>query len=93
MKIFTKLITSLLMKDVIADKTSAEAILRSSNLDWTIVYATALSNKDKKGHVKVINPSVKLGINNKITRADVAAWILEESKNPMYVRKDVVITQ
>ncbi|MGO9964131.1 MAG: NAD(P)-dependent oxidoreductase, partial [Acidimicrobiales bacterium] len=41
----TKLMSNLTMSKAIADKTASERLLRSSDLEWTIVYATVLTNK------------------------------------------------
>jgi len=89
----TKFITSIFMNKIIADKSAGEKLLRDSDLDWTIVYATILTNKPKGSGVRIVQKTEKIGMNNKIARADVAAWILDSLKNAKYVRKSVTISQ
>jgi len=88
----TKLMSNMLMGKAVADKSTSEDLLRSSDLDWTIVYPTGLSNKDKSANVRVVSSSEKLSMKNGISRADVAAWILKEAKANAYVKAEAVIT-
>ena len=50
----TKLMSNLTMSKAIADKTASERLLRSSDLDWTIVYATVLTNKPASGTSRIV---------------------------------------
>jgi uncharacterized protein YbjT (DUF2867 family) len=43
----TKVVTGIAMGSQIKDKTAGEEVLRASSLDWTIVYATKLTNGPK----------------------------------------------
>lgn len=81
------------MKQIIADKSAGEKLLRASDLDWTIVYATILTNKPKGSGVRIVPRTEKMGMENKIARADVAAWILDSLKDAKYVQKSVTISQ
>lgn len=87
-----KFLAGVVMKKMIADKTIGESLLRAGSLRWTIVYATALTNQPKNDHVRVITPSEKIGLKNRIPRADVAAWILAEINNESFVNQEVVIS-
>lgn len=85
-------LTSGLMKNMFKDKTNSEALLRSSNLVWTIVYATRLTNQPKGSGLRVVPKSEKLSIKHKIARADVASWILEEVKDNAHINAEVIIS-
>jgi len=87
-----KFLTGLAMKKIIADKIAGETLLRAGNLQWTIVYATALTNQPKNGHVRVMAPGEKIGLKNRISRANVASWILAEIRNESFVDQEVVIS-
>ena len=47
LKAASKLLTGMAMGPQIKDKTAGEEALRASGLDWTIVYATKLTNGPK----------------------------------------------
>ncbi len=44
-----KVVTGIAMSSEIKDKTAGEDVLRASSLDWTIVYATKLTNGPDRG--------------------------------------------
>ncbi|HYH75102.1 MAG TPA: NAD(P)-binding oxidoreductase [Candidatus Saccharimonadales bacterium] len=88
----TKFVTGLLMGKVVKDKSASEALLRKSSLDWTIVYPTGLTNNEKGARVRVVSSSETVGMKNKIARADVAAWILDELKANKHVKAEALIT-
>jgi putative NADH-flavin reductase len=87
-----KFITGAIMKKHIIDKSAGEALLRHSNMRWTIVYPTTLTNGSKTTHVHVMPAGEKVGLGNKISRADVAGWILAEASEDHYVNQNVTIT-
>jgi uncharacterized protein YbjT (DUF2867 family) len=79
-------------KKMINDKMTGEDILRTSGLDWTVVYATILTNDPKGSGVRVVPSGEKISMKNKIARADVAAWILDRIEKNEYIKADVTIT-
>jgi len=81
------------MKSMFKDKVNSEAILRASDLDWTIVHAAALNNQPKGSGLRVIPKTEKLNIKNKIARADVAAWMLKEAKENAYNKAETTISR
>lgn len=87
-----KLVTGL-MKGMIDDKTTSEKVVKASNLDWTIMYATRLTNQPKGSGVRVLPAAEKIGLSHKIARADVAAWVLQEAGKNAYKKKEVTISQ
>jgi NAD(P)H-binding len=73
------------------DKAAGEEVLRASELRWTIVYATLLTNGPRKGP-KVVPESAKVAIADKISRADAASFLLEAATTGGYDRRSVLIT-
>lgn len=88
----TKLMSSLTMGKAITDKTASEGLLRSSDLEWTIVYATVLTNNPASGTSRIVPDEKKLSVTDKVSRADVASWLLKVAKDPSFVRREVTIS-
>ena len=71
------------------DKTRQEAIIRASDLDWTIVRPGVLTNGPKRGHYRH-GPRVGHWLwTVRISRADVAAFMLDQVTDSGYVRASV----
>ena len=87
----SKLVTSMAMGSQIKDKAAGEDLLRASDLEWTIVYATKLTN-GPKSQATVVPENEKVGLGRKISRADVASFLLQAATEGLYIRDDVVIT-
>lgn len=51
------------------------------------MYATLLTDEPSGAKVRTVNKNESISMNNKISRADVAAWILAEAKNNDFVKK------
>jgi uncharacterized protein YbjT (DUF2867 family) len=81
------------LKGVIDDKSASEDLARSSDLDWTILYATRLTEQSKGSGLRVVPETEKIGLSNKIARADVAAFMLEAAEHNAYVKSEVTIAQ
>jgi putative NADH-flavin reductase len=66
-----------LLRQIFADKAKADAMLRASGLDWTLVYATLLTNGARTGTYRA---GERLAMNGmaRISRADVAAFMLAQ---------------
>lgn len=88
----TKLLSGMMMKGMIKDKAASEEMVRKSDLDWTIVYPTVLTNQPKGSDVRVVSENEKMGMMDKIARADVAVWMLTEAGNNAYIRAGVTIS-
>lgn len=80
-----------LLRDIFADKKSAEDDIRRSSLDWTIVYPVLLTDGPPTGNYRV-GERLELHGMPKISRADVAHFMLSELKNRAFVRKVAVIS-
>jgi hypothetical protein len=79
------------MRTEIKDKTAGESVLRASGLDWTIVYATKLTN-GVKTEARVVPENEKVGLSQNISRAGVASFLLQAATEDLYSRRGVVIT-
>lgn len=71
------------VKAMFADKVRQEQFVRQSDLDWIIVRPTQLTNGPKTGIYKVGVPSF-IRPNAKISRADVADFILTQLNDATY---------
>jgi putative NADH-flavin reductase len=71
------------------DKVRQEAIIRASDLDWTIVRPGMLTNGPRRGRYRH-GPRVGHWLwTVRISRADVAAFMLDQLTDPRYVRAAV----
>ncbi|HET9921135.1 MAG TPA: NAD(P)H-binding protein, partial [Ktedonobacteraceae bacterium] len=61
-----------------------EKIVRQSDLDWIIVRPARLTNGPGTGHYTSGDP-LHIGMNAKITRADVADFLLKQVSDNTYV--------
>jgi uncharacterized protein YbjT (DUF2867 family) len=86
-----KLMTRVAMGSQIKDKAAGEEVLRASGLDWTIVYPTVLTNGPKT-EPRVVPETEKVGMSQRISRADVASFLLQAATDGLYSRRDVIIT-
>ena len=80
-----------LLADIFADKKAAEDEIRRSRLDWTIAYPVLLTDGPLTGHYRVGERLELRGV-PKISRADVAHFMLAEMKNRAFVRKVAVLS-
>jgi putative NADH-flavin reductase len=80
-----------LLREVFADKLAAEGLVRNSSLEWTLVYPVMLTNGPLTEKYRV-GERLQLHGMSKISRADVAHFILEEAERSAFVRKTAVIS-
>ena len=81
----------LLLRDIFADKQAAEDYLRGTSLDWTFVYPVLLTDGPRSGRYRVGEHLDLRGL-PKVSRADVADFILRELRDRACVRKTVVVS-
>lgn len=80
-----------LLRGVYANKKIADGRIRSSGLDWTLVYPTALTNGPARGTYRV-DDRLRMKGAPRISRADVAAFMLQAAHNSEWIQRDAVIT-
>lgn len=89
--LYDKLFKPLFLKTIYEDKDRQEAIVRESGLDWVIVRPGFLTNASRTGKYRVLTnlSGVKTG---KISRADVAEFILREAAEMKYRGQTPLLT-
>jgi len=80
-----------LLHDLYADKERGEKTVRQSRLEWTLVYPVALTNGPRTGRYRVGERLTLRGI-PKISRADLAEFLLAQVEDRSYLRKGVLIS-
>ena len=85
-----RLFISLLLRDVYADKKAGEETIRASSLDWTIVHAVLLTDGPATGRFRAAERMTLSGF-PRISRADVADFLLTAVENRSFPRQDVLL--
>jgi uncharacterized protein YbjT (DUF2867 family) len=76
-----------------ADKAASEALLKASDLKWTLEYPGALNNRDSTRHTAVALEDVtKLPIFPSTSRANVADFLFHSAVEDTFIRQTVVVT-
>ncbi len=88
---YDRIINPLLLGNIYVDKDRAESIVKASNVEWLIVRPGFLTNGLRTGKYRVIEnlSGVTAG---KISRADVADFILEQLASPTCFGKTPLVT-
>jgi putative NADH-flavin reductase len=81
----------LLLGDLFADKKAGEDIVRASSLDWTFAYPTLLTNGPRTGKYRA-GERLELSGMPKISRADVADFVLKQLQDRAWSKKRPVIS-
>jgi putative NADH-flavin reductase len=81
----------LLLGDIFADKAAGEAIVRASPLEWTIAYPVLLTDGPRTGQYRA-GEALELRGMPKISRADVADFLLRELEGRAFLRKGVILS-
>ena len=84
--IFRNVIFPLLMKEEYEDKEAQEQLIRQSNLDWTIVRASRLTNGPHIGSYRM-KSILEFSGQSHISRADVADCILRQLTDQTFRQK------
>ena len=77
----------LFLRNVFADKEEQERIIKSSSLDWVIVRPAALTNGPQRNSYRVGSDVGNWFIPSRISRSDVAAFMLEQVTGAQWLRK------
>jgi putative NADH-flavin reductase len=89
--VLPRLLYRLLLSDIFADKAAGETIVRSSSLEWTIAYPVLLTDGPRTGRYRA-GETLELRGMPKISRADVADFLLRELSARAFVRKGAVLS-
>ena len=89
----SKLFIKTFLSGVIAEKEKQEEAVRQSNLDWVIARPTSLTNGPATGQYRLgEHLPFPLFAFPRISRADVATFLLNQLDNTTYLQKAVTIT-
>lgn len=86
-----RILMRLLLQDLYTDKEAGEAALRGSGLDWTLVYPVTLTDGPGTGRYRVGERLTFRGF-PRVSRADVADFLVAQTADATYVRKGVLIS-
>ncbi|WP_031530287.1 NAD(P)-dependent oxidoreductase [Dyadobacter crusticola] len=92
LNIFMKAVIYLFLKDQYADKTLMEDMITKSTMNWEIVRPGILTNKSSAEPFRImqtLEPDMKVG---KVSRKNVASYLVTEAENPAHIGKKVTIT-
>lgn len=84
----SRLLFRTMLRNVFADHEAQEAIVEQSPLDWTIVRAAVLKDDPATGHYTATNT----GPNTRITRADIAAALVDQLTDSTHSRATISVT-
>jgi putative NADH-flavin reductase len=77
-------------KNVLEDMSRAVELVRSSNLDWTVVRVPMLTDDPKTGKVRVAY--VGKGMGSRIARADIAPFLVGQVEDKTYLCQSPAIS-
>jgi len=89
---YYKIIHKLLLGPMSEDKNIMERAVQKSDLDWTIIRPVRLTSGSAKGKFRTGDVNLHLGLNPRVSRADIAAFIVDELENNEFIKKAVTIT-
>ena len=88
---YDKIFKPLLLKTIYEDKDRQEELVRNSDLEWVVVRPGFLTNKPLTGTYRTLTELQGVTA-EKISRADVAHFILSEIKEKAYLFKTPLLT-
>ena len=74
------------------DKRAGEEALKNSPLDWTIVYATRLTDGERSGRERLVPVTEIVTPRDNVSRSDAAAFLLAQLDDDAAIRKAIVCT-
>jgi len=88
---YDKVTRPVLLKHVYDDKNRQEEMIRSSDCEWTIVRPALLTRGELTGEYQVLTDLTGIKA-EKISRADVAHFMLSELEDPRYVKQTPLLS-
>ncbi len=85
-----KMLMKTVLRKAIEDKERQEALVKASGLDWIIVRPGGLTDGPATGQYRAgLDPKISAG---QVSRADVAAFVLQQLADDTYLRQAPAIT-
>ncbi len=84
----SRLLFKTMLRNVLSGHQAQEAIVKSSPLDWTIVRAAVLTDKPASGSYTASNTAA----NRRISRADLADFLIKQVTDATYSREAISVT-
>jgi len=81
------IVVGILLRIPLADHTDNEKRIPKSTLDWTVVRPTGLTDGSQTSSYRHGADFIKMTGNPKISRTDVAGFMVSQLSDPMYVKK------
>jgi putative NADH-flavin reductase len=88
--LYDRIIFPFIVKNTYADKDRQEELIRHSSLDWVIVRPASFTNGPLRDRLRVVTNLEGVTI-RKISRADVAAFVLDQLTDNRYLHKTPLI--
>ena len=88
--IYERLLLATFLRGADKDKAAMESAVKASDLDWVILRPAILNDDAATGNIKVFDAETGEKA-HKITRADLAAFMLEQLSSDQYLHKTVTI--
>ena len=85
-----KIIFKTFLRNIYADKAKAEELIHRSNLEWTLVYPVLLTDAPGKGQY-IAGEKFQMKGMPKVSRADVAAFMLRLLTDNAFIRKGAAV--
>jgi len=89
--LYERIITPLMTKGIYADKDRQEALIRASDTDWTIVRPGFLTNGPLTGNYRALTDLTGVTA-GRVSRADVAHFVLDELATNRHLRQTPLLT-
>ena len=89
--LYDRIFKPLLLNSIYADKDREEEIIKSSKVDWMIVRPAGLTNGKRTGNYRVLT-DLRGVTAKRISRLDVADFILNQLKKPTQFGKTPLLT-
>jgi hypothetical protein len=86
-----RLLFGFVLRSEVADKEAMEMQLAMTDLDWTVVRVGLLTDGKARGIWRVADDGSMRGM-GKISRADVASFMLRQIENQEWIRRRPAIT-
>jgi putative NADH-flavin reductase len=87
----TNLVGRLFFPNMVADASEMESFFQKSGLDWTLVRPPRLTNGPRRNRYRVREGHLP-GFGFTISRADVAAFMIQTAENQAFIRKVVGVS-